>query len=141
MNENNTNPPVATKLFNLLKAEREKKEALQDIVEQIAPKAFYCDVILKNDKLIPISVIAKDYGMTAVSFNKLLNGLGVQYSVGGTWVLYKKYCNRDYTATRTYQVNETTVSVNTYWTQKGRHFIYETLKFFGVMPEAEKGGI
>lgn len=135
-----TNPVSVTKLFNLLKAERKKKQALLDYVEAIVPKAFYCDVILKCDNSIPVSVIAKDYGMTAVSFNKLLNGLGVQYSVGGTWVLYKKYSNHGYTITRTYHVNETTADVHTYWTQKGRHFIYEILKFFGVLPEAEKGG-
>jgi len=79
-----TNPASVTKLFNLLKSEREKKDALHDLVEKIAPKAFYCDVILNCDNSIPVSVIAKDYGMTAVSFNKLLNGIGVQYSVGGT---------------------------------------------------------
>jgi len=136
-----TNPASVAKLFNLLKAEREKKQALLDYVDAIAPKARYCDVILKCENSIPVSVIAKDYGMTAVSFNKLLNGLGVQYSVGGTWVLYKRYCDNGYTVTRTYHVNDKTASVNTYWTQKGRHFIYEVLKCFGVLPEAEKGGI
>ena len=135
------NPASVAKLFNLLKAEREKKEALQDYVEAIAPKAFYCDVILKCDNNIPVSVIAKDYGMTAAAFNKLLKGLGVQYSVGGTWVLYNKYSNNGYTVTRTYHVSERTAAVHTYWTQKGRHFIYEILKCFGVLPEAEKGGL
>ena len=135
-----TNPASVTKLFNLLKAEREKKDALLDYVEAIAPKAQYYDLILKCENSIPVSVIAKDYGMTAVSFNKLLNRLGVQYSVGGVWVLYKKYCNHGYTITRTYHVNKTTADVHTYWTQKGRHFLYEILKWFGVLPEAEKGG-
>jgi phage antirepressor YoqD-like protein len=136
-----TNPASVTKLFNLLKAEREKKDALLDYVEAIAPKAQYYDLILKCENTIPVSVIAKDYGMTAVSFNKLLNGLGVQYSVGGTWLLYKKYCNNGYTITRTYHVNETTADVRTYWTQKGRHFLYVILKWYGVLPEAEKGGV
>ena len=136
-----TTPASATKLFTLLKSEQAKKEALLDHLEIIAPKAQYYDLILKCENSIPVSVIAKDYGMTAVSFNKLLNGLGVQYSVGGTWVLYKKYSNHGYTITRTYHVNETTAAVNTYWTQKGRHFLYVILKWYGVMPEAEKGGI
>ena len=136
-----TNPASVTKLFTLLKSEREKKETLLDYVETIAPKARYYDVILKCENALPVSVIAKDYGMTAVSFNKLLNGLGVQYSVGGTWLLYKKYCNQGYTVTRTYHINDTTASVSTYWTQKGRYFVYEILKFFGITPEAEKGGI
>jgi phage antirepressor YoqD-like protein len=110
-------------------------------MEAIAPKAQYYDLILQCAALIPVSIIAKDYGMTAVSFNKLLNGLGVQYSVGGAWVLYQKYGGQGYTVSRTYHVNETTAAVHTYWTQKGRHFIYEILKYFGVLPEAEKGGI
>jgi len=140
MDELLTNPASAAKLFDLLKAEREKKEALQGFVERIAPKAYYCDVITHCENTIPVSVIAKDYGMTAVSFNKLLNGLGVQYSVGGTWVLYSKYSNNGYTVTRTYHVSEKTATISTYWTQKGRYFIYEILKYFGVLPEVEKGG-
>ena len=135
------NPASVTKMFNLLKAEREKKQELLDYVETIAPKARYCDAILKCNNAIPVSVIAKDYGMTAISFNKLLNGLGIQYNVGGTWVLYKRFCNHGYTITRTYHVNEETADVRTYWTQKGRHFLYETLKWYGVLPESEKGGI
>ena len=98
-------------------------------------------MIMKCESTMPVSVIAKDYGMTAVSFNQLLNGLGVQYSVGGVWVLYKKYCNQGYTVSRTYHINETTADVRTYWTQKGRHFIYEILKWYGILPEAEKGGV
>ena len=129
----------AKNLFAELLTERAKKEALHECLEEIAPKARYCDFILKCDNAIPVSVIAKDYGMTAVSLNQLLNGLGIQYSVGGVWVLYKKYCNQGYTISKTYHVNETIAEVRTYWTQKGRHFIYEILKWFGILPEAEKG--
>jgi len=134
-----TIPESATKLFNKLKAERGKNKALLGYIETVAPKAKYYDIILNCNNTIPVSVIAKDYGMTAIAFNKLLNGLGIQYSVGGTWVLYKRYCNHGYTVTRTFLINETTANVRTYWTMKGRHFLYEALKCYGILPEAEKG--
>lgn len=108
------------------------------VTSEILPSIRYYDLVLKCENSIPLSVIAKDYGMTAISFNKLLNGLGVQYSVGGVWVLYKKYCNQGYTVTRTYHVNETTSHVCTYWTQKGRNFLYIILKCYGILPEAER---
>lgn len=132
-------PEKALALVLLLKAEREKKETLLDYIEDVAPKAHYYDIILKCDNSIPISVIAKDYGMTAIAFNKLLNGLGVQFNVGGTWLLYRKHTNQGYTITRTFHVNDTTADIRTYWTQKGRYFIYETLRCCGILPEAEKG--
>jgi prophage antirepressor-like protein len=137
----NADPAYVTRLINQLKSERGKRDALENFIESLAPKARYHDTVLQCDNPIPVSIIAKDYGMTAVSFNKLLNGLGVQYSVGGVWVLYKKYGGHGYTITRTYHINERTADIRTYWTQKGRYFIYETLKYFDVLPEAEKGGL
>ena len=103
-----------------------------------APKAKYYELVLQAADAVQISIIAKDYGMSAVSFNKLLHGLRVQFKVGGTWVLYKNYADKGYTVTRTYHVNETTTAIHTYWTQRGRFFLYDFLKYHGIIPEAEK---
>ena len=134
-----SNPEIIATLVHNLTESHSRNLTLLEKVDELKPKALYCEAILQYAKAVPVTFIAKDYGMTAISFNKLLNGLGVQYSVGGTWLLYKKYCNQGYTVTRTYYVNENTASVNTYWTQKGRHFLYVILKWYGVLPEAEKG--
>jgi len=132
------NKEFTENLLSNLQAERMKKTVLIDRLEKATPKALYCDVILQAADAVQTSIIAKDYGMSAVSFNKLLHGLRVQFKVGGTWVLYKNYADKGYTVTRTYHVNDNTAAIHTYWTQRGRFFLYDFLKFHGVIPEAEK---
>lgn len=110
----------------------------QQILE-MQPKASYYDDILKSDNLICTSVIAKDYGMSAKSFNRMLNDLGIQYNLGGVWLLYSKYQNGGYTKTETYSIiNTDETKVLTKWTQKGRIFLYEKLKKKGILPIMEK---
>jgi prophage antirepressor-like protein len=135
------NPEEAEAFFKTLKEERAKNKSLENLVTSLIPKAQYHDMILQCEDAIPISVIAKDYGMSGVMLNRLLHEAGVQYRRGGTWLLYKDCCNRGYTLTRTYPLTETTSAIHTYWTQKGRRFIYEVLKLYGILPEAERGSL
>jgi len=134
------NPDTAIRLFTTLKEEREKKEALEKQIEIIAPKARYYDLILQCDTAIPITVIAKDYGMSAASLNKLLYDLKVQYKVDGIWVLYQKHSNQGYTVTQTHYVNNEQMAImHTYWVQRGRRFIYDLLKYWKILPEIGRG--
>jgi Prophage antirepressor len=132
------NPKFAEALIRKLAAEREKTAALEDLAEELAPKALYCDLILQSKNAVPVSLIAKDYGMSATAFNRLLYGFTIQYPVAGTWLLYQEYAGRGYTHTRTYRVNDSTSAMHTCWTQKGRLFLYETLKSCGILPLIEK---
>lgn len=127
----------AFELFQKLQAEKDKTAALLDKVETLAPKARYCDRILQCRNAVLASVIAKDYGMTAVAFNRLLHDLGVQYKAGGTWLLYQCYAGQGYTKSKTYCTPSGTGVVHTQWTQKGRLFLYETLANAGVYPLME----
>ena len=127
-----------TVFLNALREERANREVLEDVVTAIAPKARYCDIILQCESVIPISIIAKDYGMTAAYFNKLLNTIGVQYKIKGTWLLSKMYCKQGYTVSKTFYVGDNKTRIHTYWTQKGRKFIYDYLKLFDILPEIEK---
>ena len=133
-----SDPELAVKYFSMLKTEREKKEALEDRIEVLAPKVRYYDLILQCDTPIPVSVISKDYGMTAIVFNKLLHSFEVQYNIGGTWLLYKNHAGKGYTITKTYHVRGKTSAIHTCWTQKGRQFIYELLKWHGILPQVER---
>jgi phage antirepressor YoqD-like protein len=76
--------------------------------------------------------------MSAISFNKLLHGLGVQYKVGNTWLLYQKHANKGYTASRTYYSGHRSTTVHTCWSQKGRRFLYDLLKWYGILPVSER---
>lgn len=111
---------------------------LEQKVNELQPKATYYDLILQNKSLISISVIAKDYGMGAVSFNKKLHDLGVQYKQGGIWLLYAKYQDKGYTQTYLHAVDSEKSSPHTKWTQAGRIFIYELLKREGLVPMIER---
>lgn len=128
-------------LIEKLTVERAKKDALLDYVSELTPKARYYDVILQCENTVQVSIIAKDYGMTAAALNKLLHGLGVQYKIGDTWLLYSKYMNEGYTVTRTYYASDTVSKIHTYWTQRGRCFLYDLLKWYGILPVAEKTGV
>jgi phage antirepressor YoqD-like protein len=103
------------------------------------PKASYYDLILQNKSLVPISKIAKDYGMSGRAFNKLLHELGVQYKMGNCWLLYQEYADQGYTQSKTHAIDAERSVMHTYWTQKGRLFIYDLLKNKkGILPVIER---
>lgn len=113
---------------------------LSEKVEDMTPKADYCDKILQCRGALATTQVAKDYGMTPNELNKRLKALGVQYKVNKQWVLYAKYQGFGYTVSRTGQNRNGAGSwIDTMWTQKGRLFIYEQLKKVGVLPAMERG--
>lgn len=146
------NPDFTIKVFQELKAEREKRSLLETTVkvqsQQIAelqPKASYYDIVLNCKDLVSISVIAKDFGKTAIWLNQYLHDKGIQYKQGGKngiWLLYQKYAEQGYTGTKTNPYNGADglqhTRVHTYWTQKGRLFIYDMLKTDGILPKVEQ---
>ena len=130
-------------------AQQEKIEALQldnsvkdQQIAEMQPKASYYDMILQCKDLISVTEIAKDYGMSAKTFNKRPHELGIQYKQSGIWFLYAKYQSRGYTKTKTqnYSKPDGTQGAKThmYWTQKGRLFLYELLKNHGTLPMIER---
>ncbi len=134
-----SNPDFAISVFQQLKAERDEKQRLltvnnqqQQIIGELQPKANYVDIVLDNKGLVTITQIAKDYGMSGNQMNKLLNTYGIQYKQSGQWLLYSKYHNMGYTHSKTINITRTDgrpdIVMETKWTQKGRLFIYETLK-------------
>jgi len=134
LDEMERNPKYAKNLYKILKTEIAKNNALSKFIDEIEPKAYFCDVVLQSESLVPASIIAKDYGMTAIAFNKLLNNLKIQYRIGGTWLLRKEYDGNGYTKTHTYPINDKETTIRTYWTQFGRKFLFDFLKFYGIMP-------
>ena len=130
---------IAEKELNTLKLELNVKD--QQIAE-MQPKASYYDMILQCKDLISVTEIAKDYGMSAKTFNKKLHELGVQYKQSGIWFLYAKYQSRGYTKTKTqnYSKPDGTQGAKThmYWTQVGRLFLYDLLKHNNILPMIER---
>lgn len=106
------------------------------------PKVSYYDVVLQTPDALPVSVIAKDYGWSAQKMNQELRSRHIQYQQGRIWLLYQEYAEQGYTVTKTSiteDANGTSHShVHTYWTQKGRLFIYDLLKKDGILPLIER---
>lgn len=139
------NPDLLIELCNRLKAERQKNEELEkentiqkQQIAEYEPKASYYDLVLQTTNAIPITVIAKDYGMSARELNSILHDEKVQYKLDNVWVLYKEYQKYGYTKTKTF-VKDDKSHIHMYWTQKGRLFIYNTLKQLDIYPLIERG--
>lgn len=150
MDEVLANPDILINALLELKAERERNANLQAVVAvqnqqriERQPKVSYYDVVLNCKDLVAISVIAKDYGWSATKMNQYLQQKGIQYKQGGKiWLLYQKYAEKGYTSTKTHSYpgsdGSTHTKVHTYWTQRGRLFIYDLLKADGILPLVEQ---
>ena len=130
---------IAEKELSTLKLEN-KVQAQQ--IAELQPKATYYDLILQCPSLLSVTEIAKDYGLSAKGLNKILHEQGVQFNQSGVWFLYSKYQDKGYTSTKTQNYNRPDGTqgsrVHTYWTQKGRIFLYGLLKEIGCLPLIER---
>ena len=124
-------------ILEQLAEEKEKSSLLASFARHAAPKVHYHDTILQCTEAVQVSIIAKDFNMTASAFNKLLRKIGVQYKIGKTWLLYNKHMGKGYTITKTYEINGRIASIHTCWTQKGRYWLYTLLKKYGIFPQSE----
>ena len=140
-----SDPDTIIKLATELKAEREGRLIAEQRVNELIPKASYYDLVLKNQSLVTITQIAKDYGMSGREMNAKLHELKVQYKQGSTWLLYSKYQKTGWTHSDTIVVDRTDGTkktvMQTKWTQKGRLGLYELLKNNGVLPLIEHDDI
>ena len=145
---NNTDALIEA--LQAFRAERLKRQALEEEnavqrqqLSELKPKASYYDVVLNSPDLVSVTEIAKDYGKSAQWLNEILHEKGVQFKQGGKiWILYQKYAEKGYTSTKTHTYpdnnGEIHTKIHTYWTQKGRLFIYDLLKGEGILPTMER---
>ncbi|HFU3797349.1 TPA: phage antirepressor [Streptococcus suis] len=133
-------PAWAISVLQELQAKEEKIAIQAQQISEVQPKASYYDLILQNKSTLPITKIAKDYGMSGRKMNDLLHDLGIQYKMGKTWILYQEYADQGYTQSRTFAIDDEKSAMHTYWTQKGRLFLYDLLKSKkGILPVIERG--
>lgn len=126
---------AAKKLLDQTKLELTQAKQL---VHELQPKATYYDLVLQNKSLLSVTKIAKDYGKSAIWLNTKLHEYGIQFKQGDQWFLYQRYAQNGYTQSDTHVIDDTHSRMNTKWTQKGRLFIYDTLKSHGILPLIEQ---
>ena len=135
-------PEFGIALLKNLQQEQNMRREAEERVRKLKPLADYTALILACPETVSVSQVAQDYGMSAVAFNRILNRAGIQYSVGGQWVLYAAYKDRGLVQSYTfnYRHNDGTDGCRMYtrWTQRGRLFLYNILKKIGIIPMIEK---
>ena len=127
-------------LIHDLSAEKDRNSSLHGYAVSAAPKVQYYDIVLQNTNAVPVSIIAKEYGLTAADFNRLLHKRGIQYKIRKTWLLYAAHANMGYTIPITYCFDGINAEIHTCWTLKGRKWLYDKLKMFGIVPISERMG-
>lgn len=143
------NPDFLIDILVKYKEEKQKSKQLgqqvlerDKIIEEQKPKINYVDKVLSSDSLVTITQIAKDYGMSAKTFNKILADNKIQFKVNGQWCLYSEHQGKGYTHSKTYEFERSNgfvdTKMNTLWTQKGRLFLYETLKKVDILPTIDR---
>lgn len=117
----------------------------KQMLAEFSPKASYYDVVLQTPDVVSATQIVKDYGKSAIWLNNILHENKVQFKQGGVWLLYQKYADKGYTKSKTEVYNGSDgkqhSKIHTYWTQKGRLFIYDLLKGLGIYPLIEQDNI
>ena len=88
----------------------------------------YLDIIMRSRKMMTISQIAQDYGMSGKAMNQKLSEMGIQYKCNDQWILYARYKDCGYVSSRSIEITRSNgmpdVVLHTEWTQAGRKFLY-----------------
>lgn len=94
------------------------------------------DKLVNAKGLLRATDVAALFNMSAVTFNKTLEGLGVQYKKGKTWFLYAHLRDKGYTEHKIYQIDDNgKEELRMMWTAKGRLFVYELFKKHNLLPQ------
>ena len=99
-------------------------------LKEAAPKVEYHDKVLTSESTYTTTQVAKEFGMGAITMNKILHDKGVQYKQNDQWLLYSRYQDKGYTKTITRMIekgSDVFTSQLTVWTEKGRQFIHSLL--------------
>ena len=100
-------------------------------IEDMAPKAEYCDEVLESVSCFTTTQVAKELNMTVHELTHLLIEQNVMYKQSGQYMLYKDYAHKGYAKNRThsYYDGEGCLHTSVYlvWTEEGRRFIHRLL--------------
>lgn len=100
------------------KAQIEAKEAKENV-----------ERLIHNNKTYTTTEISKELCFcSAIELNKALEKMGIQFKQNGTWLLYAKYAESEYTSTKQIVLDSGRITYDRRWTGKGRDFILNLFK-------------
>lgn len=138
----NPNAPIDPRFLRKMAdelEERDKKIAQQaETIAFLQPKADYTDVVLESKEHLTSELIAKEYGQRAQWLHEVLGKQGKIYKRGRHIYMKAPFDKEGYRTSETVTLERGKTVVNHYWTQKGRWFIYNTLKKIGIVPLDER---
>ena len=132
------NPDFIIGLAQQVKDAQAERDAALAQVEKLKPKADYTEAVLISDERLTSELIAKEYGECGQWLNTTMGKLGKMFKRGRTWYMKAPYAKEGYRVSETLVLERGKTVVNHYWTQKGRWFIYNTLKAQGILPLKER---
>ena len=116
---------------------RKQIDDLTRHIEEMEPKAEYCDEVLESVSCFTTTQIAKELSMTVHDLTRLLMEKHVMYKQTGQYMLYADYARKDYARNRTHTHYDAEGELHTrtylVWTEEGRLFIQRICRDEEVM--------
>ena len=106
-------------------------------LEELAPKAEYCDEVLESVSCFTTTQIAKELNMTVHDLTRLLIDRKVMYKQSGQYMLYADFARKGYAQNRTHSYRDIDGEMHTrtylVWTERGRKMIHRVCKTEEIM--------
>lgn len=109
-----------------------KNQQLEDQLKLAEMIKEYYKNYVQTGYLFRATEIAKEYGMSAQTLNKILNKLEIIYPINGTWQIYQEYARFGYLI-----MKNDNGAIDVFWTEDGKLFIYVVLKQHNILPNKD----
>ena len=120
-----------------LQIQQKTIELQKEQLEDMAPKAEYCDEVLESVSCFTTTQIAKELSMTVHDLTRLLLDRKVMYQQSGQYMLYADYARKGYAKNRTHSYYDVDGELHTrtylVWTEQGRKMIHRICKTEEIM--------
>ena len=118
-------------------SQKKQIESMTRHIEELEPKAEYCDQVLESVSCFTTTQIAKELSMTVHDLTRLLMEQKLMYRQSGQYMLYADYARKGYARNRTHSHRDAEGELHTrtylVWTEEGRRFIHRICQDEKVM--------